>query len=412
MPVVIPVDEALAIVLRETAPLAAEEVPLGDALGRVLAEDVPADADLPPFDRAAMDGYALRAQDTTGASTATLEVIGELRAGEWPQRAVGAGQALRIMTGAPVPAGADAVQPVERTRALEGGRVEIAGEVGRGANVALRGCEVRGGETMLARGRRLDPSALAVLAAVGRVRPRVARRPLLSILVTGDEVVDAAATPARGQVRNSNGPALAAQARLAGAEVRLLGVAGDRMDAIASALAAGDDSDVLVVSGGVSAGDYDLVEPVLLEAGAVFFFIAVAIKPGAPLVFGRRGKTLVFGLPGNPVSAQVTCELFVRPCLLRLQGAPALARPRAQVVLLEAVHNRSRRTSHLPALVRAREGRLLARPLRSLGSGDLVTHAKANALVVMDAARQHAAAGESAPALLLDAFLEDDGAPL
>jgi len=407
---VVTVEDALAVVLRESLPLPAEEVALADALQRVLAEDVHADADLPPFDRAAMDGYALRAEDVALAP-ARLSVVGGVRAGEWPAMTVGPHQAVRIMTGAPVPGGANAVQPVETTRTLADGLVEIAGAVAPGANVAPRGCEVRRGDVVLPRGRRLDPAALAVLASVGCVRPRVGRRPRVAVLVTGDEVVDAASTPAPAQIRNSNGPAVAAQLRLAGAEVATLGLAPDRREALAAALARGFDADVLVVSGGVSAGDYDLVEPVLLEAGASFFFTRVAIKPGAPLVFGRRGATLVFGLPGNPVSAQVTSELFVRPCLLRLQGALPPLRPRATVELLAPVGNRSGRTSHAPALVRAREGRLLARPLRSLGSGDLVAHARANALVVMEAGRSHAAAGETAPALLLDSFLEDDGEP-
>ncbi len=401
------VEDALAVVLRESQPLPAEEVALADALLRVLASDVHADADLPPFDRAAMDGYALRAADAA-EPPARLSVVGEVRAGEWPAMTVGPGQAVRIMTGAPLPAGADAVEPVEKVRVADGG-VEIAGAVARGTHVALRGCEVRRGEVVLQRGRRLDPAALAVLASVGCVGPRVGRRPRVSVLVTGDEVVDAASTPAPAQIRNSNGPAVAAQLRLAGAEVTSLGLAPDRREALATAVLRGLEADVLVVSGGVSAGDYDLVEPVLLEAGASFFFTRVAIKPGAPLVFGRRGATLVFGLPGNPVSAQVTCELFVRPCLLRLQGALPPLRPRATVELLGPLGNRSGRTSHAPALVRARAGRLLARPLRSMGSGDLAAHARANALVVMEPGRTHAAAGETAEALLLDSFLEDDG---
>ena len=316
----IPVEEALEIVLREAPALPFEEVALDDALSRVLAEDVASDSDLPPFDRAAMDGYALRAADVAGAPAA-LEVVGEVRAGQWPDLTVGPGQAVRIMTGAPVPPGADAVQQVEKTQPLDEFRVTILSAVAEGANVAPRGSEVRAGDVVLARGRVIDPAAIAVLASAGRARVRVARRPVVALLVTGDEIVEVSATPAPGQIRNSNGPAVAAQARLAGAEVRLLGVAPDRQDAIAQALRAGLAADVLVVSGGVSAGDYDLVEPALLELGATFLFTKVAVKPGAPLVFGRRGATLVFGLPGNPVSAQVTFDLFVRPALLKMQGA-------------------------------------------------------------------------------------------
>jgi len=407
----VPFEEALEIVLREARALPAEEVALEDALGRVLAEDVASDQDLPPFDRAAMDGYALRAADVA-AAPAALDVVGEVRAGQWPDLVVGPGQAARIMTGAPVPKGADAVQQVEKTQPLDEFRVTIQAAVAAGANVAPRGCEVRAGDVMLARGWAIDPSATAVLASAGKARVRVARRPVLALLVTGDEIVGVAARPAPGQIRNTNGPAAAAQARRAGAEVRLLGVAPDRQDAIAETLRAGLGADVLVVSGGVSAGDYDLVEPALLDLGATFLFTRVAVKPGAPLVFGRLGTTLVFGLPGNPVSAQVTFDLFVRPALLKMQGARVLERPRVSVELLAAVRNRSGRKSHVPARVRFEGGRLVARPVRSMGSGDLAAHARANALVVIDAGREEAAAGETAEALLLGHFLEDDGAPL
>jgi molybdenum cofactor synthesis domain-containing protein len=407
----IPFEEALSTVLSEVTALPAVTVSLDEALGRVLAEDVAADQDLPPFDRAAMDGYALRAADVTGAPVA-LEVTGEVRAGQWPDLVIGAGQAARIMTGAPVPPGADAVQQVERTQPLDEFRVTILAAVGPGANVAPRGSEVRAGELVLAAGRVLDPAAVAVLASTGKDRVRVARRPVLSLLVTGDEIVEVAARPGPGQVRNSNGPAVAAQARLAGADVRLLGVAPDRQEAIAAAIRGGLDADVLVVSGGVSAGDYDLVEPALLDLGATFLFTKVAVKPGAPLVFGRLGRRLVFGLPGNPVSAQATFDLFVRPALLKMQGARVVSRPRVAVELLGAIRNRSGRKSHVPARVRFEGGRLVARPVRSMGSGDLAAHARANAFVVVEADREEAAAGEIAEAPLLGNFLEDDGAPL
>jgi molybdopterin molybdotransferase len=407
----VPVEEALEIVLREAPALPFEEVTLEESLSRVLAEDVVSDLELPPFDRAGMDGYALRAADVAGAPAA-LEVIGEVRAGQWPDLTVGPGQAVRIMTGAPIPPGADSVQQVEMTQPLDEFRVTIRAPVAPGANVAPRGSEVRVGDVVLARGRVIDPAAIAVLASAGKARVLVARRPVVALLVTGDEIVEVSATPGPAQIRNSNGPAVAAQARLAGAAVRLLGVAPDRQDAIAEALRAGIGADVLVVSGGVSAGDYDLVEPALLELGATFLFTKVAVKPGAPLVFGRCGATLVFGLPGNPVSAQVTFDLFVRPALLRMQGATVVSRPRLAVVLEAAVRNRSGRKSHLPARVRSEGGRLVARPLRSMGSGDLAAHARANALVVIEADRLQVAAGETAEALLLGRFLEDDGAPL
>jgi len=408
---VIPVEEALEIVLREAPVLPPEEVPLDEALGRILAEEVRSDVDMPPFDRAAMDGYAVRAADVAEAPVA-LEVVGEVPAGQWPGVEVGPGQAVRIMTGAPVPGGATAVQPVEKTRALDEFRVTILEPVAAGAHIAPRGCEVRAGDVVLERGRALGPAAVAVLAATGHSRVRVGRRPKVAVLVTGDEIVGAEATPGPGQIRNSNGPAVCAQARLAGADVRSLGTAPDQQDAIVGALREGLGADVLVVCGGVSAGDYDLVEPALEELGFSFRFTAVAIKPGAPLVFGRRGDTLVFGLPGNPVSAQVTFDLFVRAALLRMQGRGGAARARVGVELLGPVKNRSGRKAHVPARARWERGRLVARPLRSMGSGDLVAHSRANVLVVIEAERHEARAGETAEALLLDGFLEEDDAPL
>ncbi len=406
----VPFEQALATVLAEARPLPDEEVPLEEALRRVLAEDVASDLDLPPFDRAAMDGFAVRAADVALAPAA-LEVAGEVRAGQWPDAHVSPGRAARIMTGAPVPPGADAVLPVERTQPLDEFRVTALEAVPPGANLVPRGTEARRGDVILAKGRVIDPAAVAVLASAGKARVRVARRPRLALLVTGDEIVDAAAVPGPAQVRNSNGPAVAALARLAGADVVSLGVAPDRQDAIEAALRRGLNADVLVVSGGVSAGDYDLVEPVLLALGARFLFTRVAIKPGAPLVFGRLGEALVFGLPGNPVSAQATFELFVRPALLSMQGARSAGGRRVGVELASAVKNRTGRRSHVPARVAWEEGRLVARLVRSSGSGDLAAHARANALVVIGEGREHAAAGETAEALLLPSFLEDDDAP-
>ena len=408
----ITVEKALETVLAHTKTLPAEEVLLADALGRVLAEEVRADRDLPPFDRSAMDGYAVRAGDTTQAPV-VLEVTGQVRAGQFPDRALEPGKAVQIMTGAPVPAGATAVQPVEKTRAVDGGaRVEILSPVEPGAHIARRGTEVREGDLVLEAGRTLDPASLAVLASVGKGRLRVGRRPTVSVIVTGDELVEVWEKPTGGRIRNSNGPALVAQARWAGAEVRDLGVVPDDATRIADAVRAAFASDMVLLSGGVSEGAYDLVEPVLERFDVGLLFTKVAIKPGAPLVFGRRGDTLVFGLPGNPVSSQVTFDLFVRAALLRLQGASVVRRPRIEIELAEAVKNRSGREAYLPACVRSENGRLLARPVPSQGSGDLVAHARANALVILPAERTAAEAGERTGAILLGNFLERDGAPL
>ncbi len=408
----ISVEQALEIVLAHTPTLPAEEVLLTEALGRVIAEDVVSDLDMPPFDRSAMDGYAVRAGDTASAPV-VLEVMGQVRAGEMPDRPLEPGKAFQVMTGAPVPAGATAVQPVEKTRAVEGGRkVEILSSVETGAHISRKGSEVRQGERVYDRGQPLDPAGLAVLASVGKGRLRVGRRPTVSVVVTGDELVDVWTRPVGGQIRNSNATAVVAQARWAGADVVDFGTAPDQADRIAELVRAGFSADVLVLSGGVSEGAFDLVEPVLLRFDVGLLFTRVAIKPGAPLVFGLRGDKLVFGLPGNPVSAQVTFDLFVRPALLRMQGTQTVVRPTVEVELLEPARNRSGRKAHLPARVRSEEGRLVARLVPSQGSADLVAHARANALVVLPADRERAEAGERASAILLGNFLERDGAPL
>jgi molybdopterin molybdotransferase len=406
---VISVDAARAIVLAHTTPLPAEEVDLGSALGRILREDVHCDVDMPPFDRSAMDGYALRADDAQ-QTPAVLRVVGQIRAGQLFERPVGPGDAVEIMTGAPVPPGATAVQQHEKTRALEGGRVEMLVPVAPLQNIVPRGSEVRAGDRVLTSGWSIDPAAVAVLAAAGRARVAVGPRPRLACLVTGDELVGVAEKPGPGRIRNSNGETLLAQARGAGADPVALGVAPDQSERIAALMEPGFAADVLVVSGGVSAGAFDLVEAVFARFGVEVFFDKVAVKPGAPLVFGRRGRTLVFGLPGNPVSAQVTFDLFVRSALLKLQGARALERPTLEAELVAAARNRSGRRAYLPARVRCQDGRIVAEPLRSQGSADVVAHARANALLVLEAERTSALAGERAPALLLGNFLERDGA--
>jgi molybdenum cofactor synthesis domain-containing protein len=398
---VIAVERALEIVLRHARPLGVEEVALEDALQRVLAADVAADIDMPPFARSMMDGYALRAADTRPAPR-VLRVVGQLRAGVAPLRDIAQGEAIQIMTGAPLPAGADAVQQLEKTKPRGGSEVEILTGVDAGQNVAPLGSEVRAGAPVLSRGTRIGPAALAVLATFGKARVSVGRAPSVAVLVTGDELVEAGERPGGAQIRNSNGPAVAAQAALAGARLVRLGVVRDSADALAGAIQRGLASDVLVVSGGVSEGVYDLVEGVLDRLGVEVFFNKVSIKPGAPLVFGKKGATLVFGLPGNPVSAQVTFDVFARAAIQRLQGQEAVSRPRVEVVLEGELRNHSRRAAYLPARARFAAGSLRARPIASRGSADVVAHARANALVILDAERERAAAGERAPALLID----------
>jgi molybdopterin molybdotransferase len=313
----IPFAEALARMLAAADPLPTETVDLAEAEGRILAQDVHADRDLPPFAKAAMDGYACRRADLTAG--AELVIIEEIPAGAWPTRAIGPGTCARILTGAPLPTGADLVLMQEQTE-RHGDRVRIV-DPASAANFCPRGEDLGAGDLVLSRGTRLGPAALGVLASIGAVRPLVARRPRVAILATGSELVDGAATPGPAQIRNSNSPQLAAQVRSAGALAESLPIVADTGSALREAIeGAAAGADLVLLSGGVSTGDYDLVPGVLRAAGFALEIESVAMQPGRPLVFGRRGDVCCCGLPGNPVSTFVVFELLVRPFLLRRLG--------------------------------------------------------------------------------------------
>jgi len=408
----ITVDEAQAAVWGRVTTLDAEAVPLEAARSRILRANVLCDRDLPPFNRAAMDGFAVRSADAP-AIGARLRVVGEIRAGVWPDRAVGEREAMRIMTGAPVPEGADAVIQVERTRMVEGtaaGEAEVLLETAltAGQNIVPRGSEAKAGAVLLREGVRIGAAHLAVLASVGQIEPRVSRRPRVAVIVTGDEVVDPRTRPSAAQIRNANGPALLAAVHEAGGVASDFGIVSDdpdkTRDAIARALHGGHDA--LVLSGGVSAGDFDFVEAALGELGVTLHVTAVRVKPGAPFVFGTKGATLVFGLPGNPVSAQVTFELFARPALLKMQAARAFLRPGFEAVLDGPLSNRSNRRNYLPVQVSRGPDGLHAQPIRTQGSGDTVAHSLANALAFLEPDRTGAAAGDRVPLYPLSSFLE------
>ncbi len=403
----ISVDEALAVVLERVAVLDAEAVALAESFSRVLREDVIADRDLPPFNRAAMDGFAVRSADA-GTANARLRIAGAIRAGSWPARAVRAGEAFRIMTGAPVPEGADAVIQVERTKTLDGSLVELETAVTAGQNIVRQGTEAAQGSTLLHAGIRIGAPHLAVLASVGVMEPRVSRRPRVAVIVTGDEVISPSQSPAPAQIRNANGPALLAAIAEAGGIASDLGVVPDdpaqTRATIEHAFATGHDA--IVLSGGVSAGDFDFVESELGHLGVALHVSAVRVKPGAPFVFGTQGSTLVFGLPGNPVSAQVTFELFVRPALLKMQGARAVLRPHLHAVLQGTLANRSNRRNYLPVQVTVEADGLRARPVRTQGSGDTLAHALANALAILEPDRRSAVAGDVVIIYPLSSFFE------
>jgi molybdopterin molybdotransferase len=401
------VTDALATVLGRTAPGVAERIDLARGHGRILREVVTADRDLPPFDRAAMDGYAVRAADAITPGRA-LRIVGRVRAGEMRRESLGLGEAVAIMTGAPLPRGADAVVPVERSRSTEGD-VTFDLSPAPGANVALRGSEAERGAELLPVGTRLSEADLAVLASVGLVQPLVARQPRVALIITGDEVIDPKLAPGPAQIRNANGPAIAQAIVEAGGVVIDRGVIPDDPAPLALAVAESLSADALVLSGGVSAGEFDFVEAVLERAGVQAHVTAVRVKPGAPFVFATATRgTPVFGLPGNPVSAQVTFELFVRPALLRMQGASRPFRPRLRATLSAPLLNRSGRENYLP--VRARwsdeTSGFVAQPILTQGSGDVAAHARANALAILGAERTRADAGETVPLHPLRGLLE------
>ena len=372
---------------------AVEEVALRDAAGRVLAEDVAADRDTPPLARSVRDGYAVRASDAPGE----LQVIGEVRAGEFFAGAVGPGQAVEIMTGAPIPDGADAVVMVEHALRVED-RVRIDRQTEPQQFINPRGCEAAANEVVLRAGVRLDYSCVAALAAFGRENVKVFRKPPVSILATGDEIVEAGQTPESFQIRNSNAWSLAAQVARAGGEPIMLPVARDNQDHTREMIERGLAADLLLLSGGVSAGKYDLVERVLAGLGAEFYFDRVLIQPGQPLVFGRARGKFFFGLPGNPASTMVTFELFARAALELLGGQEEIALHMPYARLTRDFHHRPGIERFLPARLSADGAEVT--PVAWSGSGDIPAMTRANAYLVADADRAEYPRGELIRVLL------------
>jgi molybdopterin molybdotransferase len=367
-------------------------VALGEALGRILAEEIHADRDYPPFDRSTRDGFAVRSEDVKEIPR-ELKVLGEIRAGMSFAGTVGAGECVQIMTGAPVPAGADAVVMVEYTRAA-GERITIERGVKRGENVVPRGSEARAGQRELRAGVRMGFAELAVAAQSGHARVSVYPRPRVAVLSTGDEVVAVDATPGPCEIRNSNCVSLAAQAELAGGEPVALGNAPDRVRELRAAIERGLEEDILVLSGGVSMGKYDLVEQVLKELGAEFFFDGVAIRPGKPAVFAVCHDKLVFGLPGNPVSTMVTFELLVSPAIDVLGGAEARPLGIFRAKLARDVNEKAKVTHFVPAKLSWDGGEAQVEALAWQGSGDIAALAEANCFLVVREDRLRMDAGE------------------
>jgi molybdopterin molybdotransferase len=377
---------------------ATEAVDLLAAAGRVLADPVVADRDIPPFPRSTRDGYAVRSGDLSQLP-ATLEVIGEIRAGEnlnsLPTH-VDPGQAVSIMTGAPVPAETDAVVMVEYA-SRQGSRVEITRNAASGENVVARGAEARQGGLLVDRGVRLNDAAIALAASVGKSRLEVYKRPRIAVLTTGDEIVGVDATPGRTQIRNSNSYSLAAQIFAAGGVPVLLPIAPDESEKLGRLIELGLQSDLLILTGGVSMGRYDLVEQVLAELGAEFFFTGAKIQPGRPVVFGRLRSAehkYFFGLPGNPVSTMVTFELFARPMVEALSGMSSRKLTFLHARSASEIRVKTGLRRFLPAVLSGELENSQVHLVAWQGSGDIAATARANCYVVIPPDCELVAAGE------------------
>lgn len=393
-------EDARQLVLTQTQTHASTRptlaLPVSDALGYTLAQEVRSDREYPPFDRSTRDGYAVRANEATAG--ASVRCMGEIKAGDTVSEPLLSGTCMQIMTGAAIPAGADAVVMIEFTR-RENETVTFERPTQRGQNFVPRGSEARAGDLALSPGLRLGFAELAVAAQVGATTLRCHKKPRVAILSTGDEVVPISETPGPFHIRNSNTVSLSAQIRLAGGEPVPLVNALDRADDLSAKIQEGLREDILVLSGGVSMGKYDLVEPVLKGMGAEFYFDAVALRPGKPTVFGRCGNTWIFGLPGNPVSTMVTFQLFVIPAIDILNGAPGRPLPLLEATLAEPVQERPGLTHFLPSRLEWQGQSAQVRLLAWQGSGDIAALTRANCFLVVPADHPDMAAGEKVSVL-------------
>jgi molybdopterin molybdotransferase len=400
----ITVDEALDKILSRIEPLGFEKVSILEALGRVIGEDIHASRDIPPFDNSGMDGYAVRSEDIQNASSyrpVRLEVIDDLPAGFIPKKDLEQGKAIRIMTGAPIPKGADTIVPVEDTK-QEGQFVVIFETVSPGGYIRRAGEDVRKEECVISRGDLIRPGEVGMLASVGRSFVSVFQRPLVAILCTGEELVDVDEEMEGVKIVSSNSYTLAAQVKDCGAIPIQLGIARDRKEEIKEKLLQGIRADVLISSAGVSVGDYDFVKDALSDLGIEMVFWRVAMKPGKPVVFGLLQGKPVFGLPGNPVSSMVSFEQFVRPALLKMMGHRQLFRPVIEAILKEDIRKRPGRRHFIRASVSFENEHYVVTLTGAQGSGILKSMVKANGLMVIPEDRELVKAGDKVKVQLLN----------
>jgi molybdopterin molybdotransferase len=400
----ITVAEAIEQILQTINPLGLERVNILDALGRVLGEDITAGRNIPPKDNSAMDGYALRFQDTIGASPhhpVVLEVIEDIPAGAIPQKSIAAGQSARIMTGAPLPVGADAVLKMEDTE-KDGQKIRIMAEAQSGQDIRRAGEDVREGELVIPRGTSVRPAGIGMLASLGRSFVSVYQRPLIAVLATGNELLDIDESPSPWKIINSNSYSLASQALDCGALVMQMGIAKDKREDLLARFQAAMRADVIISSGGVSVGDYDLVKDIMQEVGSRMQFWQVAMRPGKPLAFGRIGNVPMFGLPGNPVSSMISFEQFIRPAILKMMGHQEIFRKTVSAVLQEDIEKRKGFTHFIRALVKAGAGGYTVSTTGEQGSGILKSMVRANGLIVLPENMEKVKSGKEVKVQLLD----------
>ena len=398
----ISVDTAVKIVTDVIEPLPAKTVPFESALGLCLAQDVRSDIDMPPFDRSAMDGYAVIAEDTVRAPI-ELTVIEDIAAGYMPTIKVMCGQASKIMTGAAVPEGADAVVKVEETEDLSANnRVKILRAIDRGRNISKMGEDMKVGQVVLRKGMPIRPQEIGILATVGKARVEVFPTPTVGIISTGTELVDVESKPSTAQIRNSNGYSLAAQARRLKVDIEILGIVKDTKEDISRIMHRGLQKDILILSGGVSMGEYDLVGDVMKDLNTQIYFEKVALRPGKPVIFGKKDKTLIFALPGNPVASFVTFELFIYPAIRKMMGFSTLHRTTVKASLEVEILVKRKRREYRPALLRMHNNQWFVSPVEWHGSADLLSTTLANCLLIVREDAEKLSVGQLVDVILLD----------
>lgn len=400
----ISMEDALEIVLKQVSVLSSERVKLLSSLGRVLSENIYSDFDIPGFNRAAMDGYAVVAKDTVHACPdrpVTLKVIDEVPAGFKVKSAISSGKAIRIMTGAVLPEGADAVVMVEYTEA-RGDKVMVFRSVKKGENVSFSGEDVKKGELVLPRGTLIRPQEVGMLAALGKTEVYVTRKPKVAIISTGDELIEPGKTLEKGKIYDSNSFSLFSQVLKCGADPERIGIVPDDKDELLHKVKMGLSSNILLLSGGVSEGKYDLVKEVLMEAGVKPLFWKVAVKPGKPTFFGIKERTLVFGLPGYPVSSMMNFENLVKPAIFKMLGRKGYKRIKIRAVLKGEIKNSSGRKNFIRVRLIEENGRCLAIPAPSQKSGVLKSMVWANAVVVLSTDVRKVKNGEEVLVEILD----------